>query len=59
MNTRHSPADIVFKIKAVILLLEIALPFGLYYALQSGHNWLAMVCLALIVMGLVGVIILQ
>ncbi len=59
MKSSPSHANMVFRIKAVILLLEIMLPFGLYYALQSGHNWLAMVCLAVIVLGLVGVILIQ
>lgn len=43
----------------VILLLEILTPLVLYFAIQSGYNWLAMLCLAVIVLGLIGVILIQ
>ena len=59
MKPKLSHADLVYRIRLSVLLLEIALPFVLYYALQSGHNWLAMLCLAVIVLGLIGVIIIQ
>ena len=59
MKSKLSRPDLVFRLKLAILLLEIAAPLVLYYALQSGHNWFAMVCLAIIVLGLVGVIVIQ
>lgn len=59
MKPKFSHADMVFRVRLAILLLEIALPFLLYFALQSGYSWLAMVCLAGIVMGLIGVILIQ
>lgn len=51
--------DLVFRVKLIILLLEIVTPFVLYFALQSGYSWLAMLCLAVLVLGLVGVILIR
>ncbi len=59
MRPKSSGTNQAFRVRLAILLLEIALPFGLYYALQSDYNWLAMVCLAGIVLGIIGVILIQ
>ena len=59
MKPKLNHAELVYRIRLSVLLLEITLPFVLYYALQSGYNWLAMLCLAVIVLGLIGVIIIQ
>jgi hypothetical protein len=59
VKSKLSHPDLVFRTKLAILLLEIVAPFVLYFALQSGYNWLAMLCLAVIVLGLIGVILIQ
>jgi hypothetical protein len=59
VRSKLSHADLAFRTKLAILLLEIVAPFVLYFALQSGYNWLAMVCLAMIVLGLIGVFLIH
>lgn len=48
-----------FRMKLGILLLELTLPFVLYYALQCGNDWLFTICMVLIGLGMIGVILIQ
>lgn len=59
MKPKIDHAELIFRIKLVILAFEILLPFILYYGLQSGQNSLAMLCLALIMLGLIGVVFIK
>lgn len=59
MKPKIDRAELIFRIKLAILAVEILLPFILYYGLQSGQNLLAMLCLAMIMFGLIGVVFIK
>ncbi|MFZ3070803.1 MAG: hypothetical protein WA110_06775 [Anaerolineaceae bacterium] len=59
MSKKTGKVRSIFRIRLVILIMEVILPFLLYLALQAGKTSLAVTLSALLAAGLIAVVVIK